>query len=131
MTSVTPGSSVMARISGPESLAAARTSTSPIVSLNRRSEPACSHRSQPGTALRAERRDPRHLPDAVGHADAQVLELGDRAGLLVLDDLGRDRAADAGDLAQRGVVQQVDIAAVTGDGLGGLLVVASAKGVAT
>ena len=51
ITSVTSGRSAIACMSGPESLAAASTSMSPTVSRNRRSEPACSQRSQPGTAL--------------------------------------------------------------------------------
>ena len=195
ITSVTPGSPTIASISGAESLAAARMSTSPIVSRKRRSEPACSQRSQPGTALiaatiragdvgghvqryplvagcgparsrasacprssarsragpaaaprrwradelgdradpelavqlegalGAERRDPRHLPHPVRDRGAQILQRRDRAGLLELDDLRRDRGADAGDLPQRRRVEQPDVAAVAGDRLGRLLVV--------
>ncbi len=81
-------------------------------------------------ALGPERRDPGHLPDPVRHARAEVLELGNGAGLLKLDDLGSDRAADAGDLAQRGFVEHVDIAAVPGDRFGRLLVIAGAELVA-
>ncbi|MFD2396233.1 hypothetical protein ACFSVJ_04315 [Prauserella oleivorans] len=50
MISATTGESRRAAMSGPESSAAASTSTSPIVSRNRRSDPAWVHRRQPGAA---------------------------------------------------------------------------------
>ena len=50
ITLATSGWAVNAAISGAESPAAARTSTSPIVSRHRRSEPAYAQRWQPGTA---------------------------------------------------------------------------------
>ncbi len=54
MTSVTYGSEVRAAVSGAESSAAASTSTSPMVSRIRRSDPAYAHRVQP-TAVSAAR----------------------------------------------------------------------------
>jgi len=46
-------------------------------------------------ALRPERGDLRHLPDPVGHRGAELLQRLDRAGLLELGDLRRDRPGTA------------------------------------